>query len=210
MAQPLSCCLAAGAELSDDLSAASLIMGVKAMPKEELLPEKNYLFFSHTIKAQAENMALLDTCLDRRVRLIDYECITADGSRSSPRLVAFGEYAGKAGMINTFRGLGEQLLARGMATPFLSVPNSYMHADLAAARQSVWRMGELMAAILASGLLPGARGLGCSGESSASSGAGISRHGRASIERRSATIGRVKALHEQTSNFELAADAALL
>ena len=61
--------IAAGAEMSDDLSDASLIMGVKAMPKGDLMPDKNYLFFSHTIKAQAENMALLDTCLDKRIRL---------------------------------------------------------------------------------------------------------------------------------------------
>ena len=139
--------VAAGAQLQDDLSEASLIMGVKAMPAADLLPDKNYLFFSHTIKAQQENMALLDTVLEKRIRLIDYECITEGGERDGPRLVAFGEFAGKAGMINTFRGLGEQLLARGLATPFLSVPSAYMHADLSSARSSVWRMGERIAEV---------------------------------------------------------------
>lgn len=45
------------------------------------------------------------------------------------RLIAFGSYAGKAGMINTFRGLGERLLALGYSSPFLNVSSSYMYPD---------------------------------------------------------------------------------
>ena len=29
---------------------------------------KTYVFFSHTIKAQEDNMAMLDACLDRNIR----------------------------------------------------------------------------------------------------------------------------------------------
>jgi len=43
------------------------------------------MFFSHTIKAQEENMALLDALLEKKIRLVDYECITKTGSRNSPR-----------------------------------------------------------------------------------------------------------------------------
>jgi alpha-aminoadipic semialdehyde synthase len=40
-----------------------------------LLPEKTYFFFSHTIKAQEYNMPLLDAMLQKKIRMIDYECI---------------------------------------------------------------------------------------------------------------------------------------
>ena len=55
--------LKAGAELSEDLSEAGTIIGVKEVPKELLLPNKTYLFFSHTIKAQPYNMEMLDEIL---------------------------------------------------------------------------------------------------------------------------------------------------
>jgi alpha-aminoadipic semialdehyde synthase len=42
---------AAGAEITEDLSPASVIFGVKEVPIENLLPNKTYFFFSHTIKA---------------------------------------------------------------------------------------------------------------------------------------------------------------
>ncbi len=38
-----------------------------------LYSNKTFCFFSHTIKAQPDNMDLLDACLDKNVRLIDYE-----------------------------------------------------------------------------------------------------------------------------------------
>jgi hypothetical protein len=38
-------------------------------------------------------MALLDSLVEKRIRLIDYETITEDGSRGGSRLVAFGRFA---------------------------------------------------------------------------------------------------------------------
>ena len=104
---------AAGAELSSDLSPASVILGVKQVPQAEILNDKTYVFFSHVIKGQEENMPLLDTILERNVRLIDYECITDTGNRGDPRTIAFGEFAGMAGMIDSLRGVGEKMLASG-------------------------------------------------------------------------------------------------
>ena len=66
----------AGASVCNDLSECSVILGVKQVPAQDLLPDKTYMFFSHTIKGQEENMPLLDACLKQRVRLVDYECIT--------------------------------------------------------------------------------------------------------------------------------------
>jgi len=56
---------AAGALIQEDLSDASLILGVKQVPVDFLLPNKTYAFFSHTIKAQEANMQLLDAMLEK-------------------------------------------------------------------------------------------------------------------------------------------------
>ena len=53
----------AGAIITEDVSEASVLFGVKEVPIAELIPNKTYFFFSHTIKAQAYNMDLLDKLL---------------------------------------------------------------------------------------------------------------------------------------------------
>ena len=73
---------AAGALISNDLTSSQVILGVKQVPAHELIEGKTYMFFSHTIKGQEDNMPLLQACLDKKVRLVDYECITA-GARST-------------------------------------------------------------------------------------------------------------------------------
>lgn len=107
--------LEAGAIISEDISDASVIFGVKQIPIDALIPGKTYCFFSHTIKAQSDNMPLLDAILEKNIRLIDYERIIDE---SGQRQVAFGRYAGVAGMINILHGLGLRLLALGHHTPF--------------------------------------------------------------------------------------------
>jgi len=87
-------------------------------------------------------MDLLDTCLQKRVRLIDYECIRERGQASAPRLVAFGEFAGKAGVINAFRGLGHRLLSLGHSTPFLNTGAAHSYPDYASACDAISRVGE--------------------------------------------------------------------
>lgn len=117
---------AAGATLSDDLSGCDCIIGVKQALEQEMISGKTYLFFSHTIKAQESNMSLLDTCLNNDIRLLDHEVIKENGVR----LVAFGEYAGKAGMLDTFRGLGLRLLGLGNSSPFLHLAPTYCYNSL--------------------------------------------------------------------------------
>lgn len=53
----------AGALIDEDINPASLILGVKQVPIDSLIPDKTYAFFSHTIKAQEANMSLLDALL---------------------------------------------------------------------------------------------------------------------------------------------------
>lgn len=52
----------------------------------------------------------------QNIRLLDYEkLVDEDGNR----VVAFGKYAGVAGMMNILHGLGLRLLALGHHTPFM-------------------------------------------------------------------------------------------
>ena len=129
-----------GATINEDLSEASTIVAVKEVPRQLLIPDRTYLFFSHTIKAQPYNMPLLDTLLEKKVRLIDYERIVGDYGR----LVKFGPYAGFAGMIDTLHSLGLALLTRGFGTPFLFISPSKQYTSLDAAREDVRKMGDMI------------------------------------------------------------------
>ncbi len=108
---------------------ASVLLGVKEVPADKLIPNKTYLFFSHTIKAQSYNMPLLDRLLQLNIRMIDYECIreATNAGRSADRLVAFGRFAGIAGAFDFLRGIGEFLLERKFQTPLVYIGSSYMY-----------------------------------------------------------------------------------
>jgi hypothetical protein len=82
---------AAGATITSDLSPADIIVGVKQVEVDQLMADKSYIFFSHVIKGQLENMELLSTVLKRNIELIDYECLTDGGIRGGSRLIAFGQ-----------------------------------------------------------------------------------------------------------------------
>ena len=110
-----------------------------------LLDGKSYLFFSHVIKAQPENMALLDEILHKKIRLIDYECVREGGAGASPRLIAFGSYAGKAGVISGLRGLGLRLLALGQSTPLLAIGPPHSYGDYADACLALRKVGNQIA-----------------------------------------------------------------
>ncbi|XP_066525161.1 alpha-aminoadipic semialdehyde synthase, mitochondrial isoform X2 [Hoplias malabaricus] len=124
----------AGAILQEDISEASLIVGVKRPPEEKILPHKTYAFFSHTIKAQEANMGLLDDILKKNVRLIDYEKMVDENGF---RIVAFGKWAGVAGMINILHGLGLRFLALGHHTPFMHIGMAHNYRNVSQAIQAV-------------------------------------------------------------------------
>ncbi|KAI3371641.1 hypothetical protein L3Q82_023596 [Scortum barcoo] len=124
----------AGAVIQEDISEASLIIGVKRLPEEKVIPRKTYAFFSHTIKAQEANMGLLEDLLKKEVRLIDYEkMVDANGFR----IVAFGQWAGVAGMINILHGLGLRFLALGHHTPFMHIGMAHNYRNVSQAVQAV-------------------------------------------------------------------------
>ncbi len=95
----------AGCVVDEDLSRCDILMGVKEVPIEDLLPGKTYLFFSHTIKKQVYNRSLLQALLERKIRMIDYEVITFDNGK---RAVAFGHFAGVVGTHNGLRAYGQR------------------------------------------------------------------------------------------------------
>lgn len=91
-------------------------MGVKEVKPADLIKNKSYIFFSHTHKGQTQNLNLLSKICESEITLYDYELIKDDQNK---RLVAFGSFAGSAGMINILHGLGDRLLSHGIRSPFL-------------------------------------------------------------------------------------------
>ncbi len=89
--------------VSADLSDCDFLMGIKEVQIERLVAGKTYLFFSHTIKKQPHNRALLQAVLEKKITLIDYEVLTDDYNQ---RLIAFGKFAGMVGAHNGIMGYG--------------------------------------------------------------------------------------------------------
>ena len=131
--------VSAGAVIQEDVTEANVIFGVKEVPIENLLANKTYFFFSHTIKAQAYNMPLLDRLLELNIRMVDFECIRTKPSadKMPERLVAFGRYAGIAGAFDFLRGIGEYLLEKKYQTPFVFLGSTYMYQDYEAMCQAL-------------------------------------------------------------------------
>ena len=92
-----------GIEVNHDLNDCDVLIGVKEVPKEALIPNKKYFFFSHTIKKQPYNRELLKTILEKNIELYDHETIVDDKNR---RLIGFGRYAGIVGAYNGIRAFG--------------------------------------------------------------------------------------------------------
>src|SRR5690606_896042 len=46
-------------EVREDISDCDIMMGIKEVPIDSLVPDKTYLFFSHTLKKQPYNKKLL-------------------------------------------------------------------------------------------------------------------------------------------------------
>ncbi|MFB0938325.1 MAG: NAD(P)-dependent oxidoreductase [Urechidicola sp.] len=92
-----------GIEVTDDVSDCDVMIGVKEVPIENLIPNKKYFYFSHTIKKQPYNRKLLLSMLERNIEMYDHETIVKE---NGARLIGFGRYAGLVGAYNGFRALG--------------------------------------------------------------------------------------------------------
>jgi alanine dehydrogenase len=94
-----------GLKVVDDITAADILFGIKEVPTSQLIPNKTYLFFSHTKKAQSFNQALFHTMMDKEITLIDYECLEHEDGQ---RLIGFGFFAGIVGAHNGIMAYGNR------------------------------------------------------------------------------------------------------
>lgn len=94
---------AEGILLNEDLSNCDLIVGVKEVNISDLIPNKKFMFFSHTIKKQPYNRELLRAIIQKNIELIDYEVLKDTTGR---RIIGFGRYAGIVGCYNGFITFG--------------------------------------------------------------------------------------------------------
>jgi len=104
--------LKAGAQITDDLSSADIIFGVKEVDITTLIKDKTYLFFSHTSKVRQYigqtlkddsviyKKELLKKIINKNITLIDYENVR-DVSGEGYRYLGFGRFAGIIGTYNT-------------------------------------------------------------------------------------------------------------
>jgi alanine dehydrogenase len=101
-----------GAQVTDDLSSADIIFGVKEVDISSLIKNKTYLFFSHTSKVRQYigqtikdeaiiyKKELLREVIKKKITLIDYENIR-EISGEAYRYLGFGRFAGIIGTYNT-------------------------------------------------------------------------------------------------------------
>ncbi len=94
---------AEGFEVTNDITDCDVMLGVKEVPIEHLIPNKKYFYFSHTIKKQPYNRKLLKAMLDKNIEMFDHETIV---NSKGFRLIGFGRYAGIVGAYNGFRAWG--------------------------------------------------------------------------------------------------------
>ena len=95
----------AGAEVKEDVSDCDILFGIKEVPVDQLIPGKKYLFFSHTKKKQAHNQKLLRAILDKKITLVDYECLEHEDGQ---RIIGFGFFAGVVGAHNGMMAYGNR------------------------------------------------------------------------------------------------------
>ena len=127
-----------GAIITNDLSKAPVIFGVKEIPESYFEKGKTYIFFSHVIKGQEYNMPMLKKMMEKKNNLIDYEKIMDEQGR---RLIFFGKYAGLAGMINSLWSLGLRLKHFGLETPFIKIKQSHLYNSLEEAKKDISKVG---------------------------------------------------------------------
>ena len=99
-----------GAKIIENLNDCDLLFGVKEVDDKKLIPNKTYVFFSHTYKLNKETLSnaqgtpgmdkkeLLRSVLKKNIKLIDYENIR---DASGSRYLGFGRFAGIVGCYNT-------------------------------------------------------------------------------------------------------------
>jgi alpha-aminoadipic semialdehyde synthase len=131
--------LNAGAHISNDLDKSKVIFGVKEVPIKDLIPNKTFVFFSHTIKGQEYNMPMLKSILEKNITLIDYELVK---DKDGYRIIFFGKFAGYAGIIDSLWLLGKRLEVEGLNTSFNNIEQAIKYNLLDDAKDRLKLVGE--------------------------------------------------------------------
>ncbi len=124
----------AGAEISEDLSPADVIFGLKEIDVDNILSNKTYLFFSHTHKGQQKNKAMLQSFVENNSTVIDFELIRTD--KNIRPITAFTYNAGYAGMVDSLWTLGKRLKIKGVPNPFELLHQAIEEEHLSKAKES--------------------------------------------------------------------------
>jgi len=95
----------AGVTVTEDISHCDVLLGIKEVPVEMLIPGKTYLFFSHTKKLQQHNQKLFRAIIDKKITLVDYECLVHEDGQ---RVLGFGFFAGIVGAHNGMMAYGKR------------------------------------------------------------------------------------------------------
>ncbi|MCC6186573.1 MAG: alanine dehydrogenase, partial [Chitinophagaceae bacterium] len=94
-----------GVAISTDMNNCDVLLGVKEVPIDNLIAGKTYFFFSHTKKMQPYNKPLMQAFIQKKIRMIDYECLTYDDGQ---RILGFGFFAGIVGAHNGILTYGKK------------------------------------------------------------------------------------------------------
>ncbi len=139
-----------GITVADDLSQCDILIGVKEVPVDHLMPGKTYLFFSHTKKKQAHNKKLMQALLAKHIRMVDYECLT---HRDEQRILGFGFYAGIVGAHNGLLTFGKKTCTFNVAAAHLQpsyadLVNSYGAVKIPNIKIAVTGSGRVASGVL--------------------------------------------------------------
>ncbi|HVG15488.1 MAG TPA: NAD(P)-dependent oxidoreductase [Chitinophagaceae bacterium] len=111
--------IGAGVQVTEDVSGCDVLVGIKEVPVQDLVPRKTYLFFSHTKKEQPHNRKLLQAIIEKEITLIDFECMEHEDGQ---RIIGFGFFAGIVGAHNG-------MMAYGRRTNSFSLERVYQQKD---------------------------------------------------------------------------------
>ena len=92
-----------GIQVVDNINDCDILLGVKEVPLNCLIPNKTYFYFSHTIKKQPYNRELLYKMIKMNITMVDYEVLK---DHKGYRLLGFGRYAGIIGAYNALLTYG--------------------------------------------------------------------------------------------------------
>jgi len=95
----------AGVSVVEDMKDCDILLGIKEVPIQQLIPNKTYLFFSHTKKLQPYNKKMFIDMVKKNITLIDYECLEHEDGK---RIIGFGFFAGVVGAHNGIMAYGNR------------------------------------------------------------------------------------------------------